>query len=71
MIQTPPNPIQTTRNADDTRTVTYFWHEVGHYSPIRYLKSRERGWRYVSVHGHLGYASSERAAQRALMEHYH
>ena len=71
MIQTPPNPIQTTRNADETRTVTYFGHEVGHYNPVRYLKSRERGWRYVSVHGQLGYASSERAAQRALMECYH
>lgn len=65
------SPIQTTKNADRSRTVTYFGKLVGHYAPVRYIRQGERRWRCVSVHGQLAYAWSESGARAALMELYH
>jgi hypothetical protein len=65
------NPIQLTKNEDNTYTLTYFGKEVGHICKIRYLQTRNRGFRVISVHGEIGYAHGLLSAQKKLMEMYH
>lgn len=65
------NPIQLIKNDDNTYTLTYFGKEVGYVSKIRYLQTRDRGYRVTSVHGQIAYARSLKLAQDALMGMYH
>jgi hypothetical protein len=65
------NPIQLTNNGDNTYTVTYFGKEVGHICKIRYLQTRDRGYRVISVHGEIAYARNLLIAQNMLMGMYH
>jgi hypothetical protein len=58
----------TKRHVDETRSVTYSGHLLGCYAPVRYRRTAERSWRYISVNGQLGYAFSEGGARQALME---
>ena len=65
------NPIQLTKNEDNTYTLTYFGKEVGHICKIRYLQTRDRGYRVISVHGEIAYARNLGLAQSTLMGMYH
>ena len=65
------NPIQLTKNEDITYTLTYFGKEVGHICKIRYLQTRDRGFRVMSVHGEIAYARNLELAQSVLMGMYH
>lgn len=65
------NPIQLTKNKDNTYTLTYFGKEVGHICKIRYLQTRDRGFRVMSVHGEIAYARNLELAQSVLMGMYH
>ena len=58
----------TKRHADETRSVSYSGHLLGHYGPVRYGRKADRTWRYISTNGQLGYAFSEGGARQALME---
>jgi hypothetical protein len=53
---------------DRSRSVTYFGRLIGHYAPVRYKRTHARAWRVATVLGALGYARSERDAQRLLVE---
>lgn len=70
MTQATTTPVQVTRNADATRSVAYYGHEVGHFARVRYLTTGARAWRGVTVRGAVVYASTERAVTRALMAEY-
>jgi hypothetical protein len=59
------------KNPDKTYTLTYFGKEVGHISRITYLRTKERAYRGISVHGEIKYASSLEACRKALLEAYH
>ena len=65
------NPIQLTKNDDLSYTVTYFGKEVGYIAKVRYIKTRHRGYRAVSVHGEIAYARNLLMAQNLLLGMYH
>jgi hypothetical protein len=65
------NPIQLIKNEDLSYTVIYYGKEVGYIAKIRYMTSRYRGFRAVSVHGEIGYARNLLDAQNVLMGMHH
>ena len=52
-------------------TVFYFDKEVGYITKVKYKMDRRNGFRGVSVHGEIIYASSLSSAKKRLMEVYH
>jgi len=59
------------KNADQTYTLTYFGKDVGYISRVRYLKTKERAFRGISVHGDVRYASSLKSIRNLLLAAYH
>jgi len=59
------------KNPDQTYTLTYFGKDVGYISRVRYLKTKERAFRGVSVHGDIKYASSLKTVSNLLLAAYH
>jgi hypothetical protein len=52
-------------------TLLYFGKEVGYISKIKYEHDGRKGFRAVSVHGHIQYARTLTSAQDILMGAYH
>ena len=63
--------IETTKNGDGTYTIRYFGKDAGYFAKANSPAFIVDRYRWVSVHGMIGYAYSKAQARKDIIGAYH
>lgn len=63
--------IETIKNGDGTYTVKYFGKDAGYFAKAKSPVFIGVRYRWISVHGTIGYAYSKAQARKDIMGAYH
>jgi len=63
--------IETIKNGDGTYTVKYFGKDAGYFAKAKSPPFASAQYRWVSVHGTIGYAYSKAQARKNIIGAYH